>query len=185
MQNGTFENYNLTAKKVETNSFTVFAVEIGEQGRGRSLGRLTVPEGLKPKDLVKIGVTRSGKMRLWDTPEAQPVGYVIRLGNPITYKKGIHRAATTLYSPIEPIVLCEGSGAFGDAGKVGSWQEKILAVPFDWVGYFNGTFYHATYASMNRVPAEDWKDYLDSLPEDYSIKQVETAKGNTFGVPFK
>lgn len=138
--------YSNTTVEAEERTFdfgVIWQVALGEQGRGRKLLALTCPPGLvlnKGENLhLSIGMTRTGKPRIIvaDDPNiylllSSSGGYT-RRGDGRIYVPAIP-SERVLPEPAEGYKpLAQGNGADGDAGRIGTWDVVLLAVPQDGV----------------------------------------------------
>jgi len=150
---------------------TIPAILIGEEGRGRRLGVLPVQllpdtyaewqeNGYAYIHSAKVGTTKSGKPKLFQTEDADTtekcicvfrtqIGY--RGGNSHTGDRdgGMERdywgKERPTFHPFPGEILCEGIIAQGDAGRMGSGEQLVAVMPADTVfrtGY-SGRLYGA------------------------------------------
>ncbi len=110
----------------------VLAIVLGERGRGRVLTPVVVaPEALdndgRIAGPVRIGETRSGKPKIVRGDEP-PTAWVDRINTLTSYVRGAYGWVGRL--PGSGVsVIARGLGAFGDAGRVGTWGDYLLIVP--------------------------------------------------------
>lgn len=137
-----YSNVTVEAEERTFDFGTIWQVALGEQGRGRKLLALTCPPGLvlnKGENLhLSIGMTRTGKPRVIvaDDPQVylllSSYGGYTRRGDGQIYvparagERMLAAAPEDGYTP-----LAQGNGADGDAGRIGSWDVVLLAVPQD------------------------------------------------------
>lgn len=134
---------------------TIPAIIIGEEGRGRKLGVLPVqllPEQYKEWEekgctyifFGKIGTTKAGKPKLFQTEYADTtekcicvfrtmIGY--RGGNSHTgdrdggTEKDYWGEERPTFHPFPGEIICEGTIAQGDAGRMGSGEQLVAVMP--------------------------------------------------------
>jgi hypothetical protein len=117
---------------VKGQDMSVPAIVLGERGRGRVLAPIVVDPGVLDKDgfisgAVRIGETRSGKPKIVRGDEP-PTAWVDRINTLTSYVRGAYGWVGRL--PGSGVsVIARGLGAFGDAGRVGTWGDYLLIVP--------------------------------------------------------
>jgi hypothetical protein len=97
-------------------------IALGERGRGRREAIVPVPEqfhGLEP------GLTKSGQPRL-NACGAGGLGWIVRVKTLTSYIRGAC-GYVDLIGGASPEVIARGNGAFGDAGRIGTWVDLLLA----------------------------------------------------------
>jgi len=98
--------WNIEPYKVSTGFGEIDAVVLGEEGRGRK--RALVP------------ITKINKIN------AQ---WVVRLSAEGTYTRGTYGTVYVLTEDREKIKIIDfGVGAYGDAGRVGSWNDFLVSI---------------------------------------------------------
>ena len=98
--------WNIEPTKVSTGFGEIDAVLLGEEGRGRK--RALVP------------ITKINKIN------AQ---WVVRLSAEGTYTRGTYGTVYVLTKDREKIKIIDfGVGAYGDAGRIGSWMDFLVAI---------------------------------------------------------
>ena len=125
--------YNLSAKNIEVAGNKVPVIQLGESGRGRLLVSIPCPEGLQDGDTVQAlppqtkanGLKTKPSIKRSNDPEN---GWVARISTNGSYIRGA--CGNVSYDPTQPapIVIAKGYGAFGDAGRTGTWDDVILQV---------------------------------------------------------
>jgi hypothetical protein len=108
-------------------------LHLGEPGRGRHLTivpMVNVPEGVTALDHVRVGKTEGGVVLApCDGSCGDTRALVLVKGEP-TYRRGARYPAYqelwdgTLPQGVE--TLASGWGAWGDAGRLGEWEEALL-----------------------------------------------------------
>lgn len=123
--------HNIKPTKVQVADFTFFAVSLGEKGRGRSLVNVACPEQF---EFLEPGQTRTGKVRLIRSSSNK--GWIARISTEGAYVRGANGNVSISNDYVDKIkVLARGTGAFGAAGRVGSWDDVLLLSDSDnfWV----------------------------------------------------
>ena len=109
----------------------VKAVLLGEYGRGRMLFPVVVSEDIitngKINGEVTIGSTRSGKPKIIKAT-AEDKLWLDRVSTLTSYiRNGCGWVGALENSGITTIA--RGMGAFGDAGRIGEWDDVLISVP--------------------------------------------------------
>lgn len=136
------------------------AIIIGEEGRGRELGVLPVEllpdtyaewkeKGKTHIHFAKIGTTRAGKPKLFQTEDADTLEKCICVfRTEIGFRGGNSHTGDRFgdeFLPFPGEILCEGIIAQGQAGRMGSGRQLVAVMPEDIVfrtGY-SGRLYGA------------------------------------------
>jgi len=108
---------------------TMSIIELGESGRNRRL--VYVPyHAPDDAEFLEIGTTRSGRPKI--IKSESPEGWLAVVSGSGTYTRGTYGTAYCLESDKDKIQIIEyGKGAFGQAGRIGSWYEFLIAIPDD------------------------------------------------------
>jgi hypothetical protein len=152
---------------------------IGERGRGRYEVFVPVPEKLENTSISKglhekftIGTTKNGKPRLNTYDDGN---LFLILSSECRYTR---RGSGHIYEVTKELaeVIATANGADGDAGRIGSWDAKILKVKpgailrVIWGGYNYGiddTYYFVTSnGTVDEVNEKEIQDYFDSKDID-------------------
>ena len=125
--------YNLSAKNIEVAGNKIPVIQLGESGRGRLLFTVPCPEGLQDGDAVTAvpaqvranGLKTKPSIKGSNNPEN---GWVARISTDGSYIRGA--CGNISYDPgvSAPIVIAKGYGAFGDAGRTGTWDDVVVQV---------------------------------------------------------
>ena len=118
--------FNLVAREREFSFGVIPVIELGERGRGRWQEIIPCPLEIQTGEPVSLGVTRSGKPKIIRGGDGK--GWLARVSTLTAY---IRCALGTVYAPVESQVevVANGYGAFGLAGRVGTWFDYLLKVP--------------------------------------------------------
>ena len=130
-----YSNVGLVRQDKEMDWGTLTRFTVGEEGRGRKLMSLPVPQWLEKLEGEKlypdltIGETKTGRPRIVKGTDTRMFmilsaegGYTRRGDGVIYVRKGTYDKIKTLAS---------GNGADGDAGRVGFWMCACIEVPND------------------------------------------------------
>jgi hypothetical protein len=104
-------------------------VELGEEGRGRK--QMFIPfhaeEGL---DSYDIGQTKTGRIKIMTDRNTPPKkGWIAKLSGDGVYTRGTYGSVYILLEDKSNIEILEkGYGAFGIAGRIGSWNDFLVIV---------------------------------------------------------
>ncbi len=117
---------NIEPMNVDLSFGTISAVVLGEHGRGRS--RAVIPADVAPA--YTIGRTRIGNIRLNGTdPDLDPVRFVARINCDGPYTRGTRGWAGVMPEHVDLVrILAIGNGAFGDAGRIGTWYDYLVTI---------------------------------------------------------
>ena len=126
--------FNLTTEVIEVAGNKLSVIQLGEKGRGRLLVSIPCPKGLQDGDTVQAlppqtkanGLKTKPSIKGSDNPEN---GWVARISTNGSYIRGA--CGNISYDPTQPapIVIAKGYGAFGDAGRTGTWDDVVVQVP--------------------------------------------------------
>lgn len=119
--------FGINPKPVNIADFEISAVTLGEIGRGRKLVHVSCPKEFK---FLETGVTRTGKFRL--QPSTTPDGWVARVTTEGSYVRGANGNVSVHPGIADKIIVgAKGSGAFGEAGRTGQWDDLIFHTNLD------------------------------------------------------
>lgn len=175
---------DISEVKIESAGFSFFAISVGEKGRGRKLANLPVDNRCiedKGNGVVvraaDIGSTKSGKPKLFPEIKTDDTKCIVVFRTKIGYRGGNShtgdRKNTEAYElqfeefPGE--ILCQGTIAQGDAGRMGSGTQLVAIMPKGIVfrtGY-SGRLYgdpraHYYMFNGNEIIAVTWEQRQDS-----------------------
>lgn len=99
-------------------------VVLGERGRGR---KETFVPYHAPKDaqFLEIGASRSGKPKIIASPPSE--GWLAVVTGAGTYTRNTYGSVYVPNTMIDNVsVVAHGHGAYGDAGRIGGWEEFLI-----------------------------------------------------------
>lgn len=102
-------------------------IALGERGRGRY--EAVIPCGVKKDDKFgSIAKTKTGNPKI--IPSSSPEhGWLAVVSGSGTYTRGTYGTVYCQKEDVEKVqVLTLGNGAYGDAGKIGSWNEFLITI---------------------------------------------------------
>lgn len=114
------KTYNIKPEKTKIADFEIDAIALGEKGRGRS--QAIVPSPVS--ELLESGLSKTGKPRL-NTSKSN-LGWLFRISTEGSYVRGANgnvSVSPEIASQIK--LIAKGQGAFGDAGRTGTWDDII------------------------------------------------------------
>lgn len=123
--------YNIEAKKVQIADFEISAVSLGEHGRGRQLVNVACPEEFQ---YLEPGLTKNGRFRL--NASISDKGWIARINTESSYIRGANGNVSIASEYAEHVrVEARGYGAYGDAGRIGNWEDIIISTELEdfWV----------------------------------------------------
>jgi hypothetical protein len=109
-------------KNKEETLYSLEAIEMGEKGVGRKY--LLVPCPLN-FTYLQPGTTKSGKIRLCQSDSSD--GWIVHINAKGAYLRDA-RGRIKIQSGITYSLLEKAYGAFGIAGRVGSWDDVLISV---------------------------------------------------------
>ena len=127
--------YNLATVAIEVAGNKLSVIKLGEEGRGRTLFSVSCPEGVKDGDPVAAtlahiknnGLRTKPVIKRSNDPEN---GWVARITTSGSYIRGA--CGNVSYDPTQPVsvpvIVARGCGAFGDAGRTGTWDDIVVQV---------------------------------------------------------
>ena len=121
--------YNVEPKEEEFPWGVMRVVTLGERGRGRIYTIVPFQCEYNPSASdYEIGKTKSGKpkiIRTWEPSE----GYIAKISTLGDYVRGAHGELRLLKTNAPNVkIIASGLGAFGDAGRLGSWSDYLVTV---------------------------------------------------------
>lgn len=103
-------------------------VELGEEGRGRELVIIPFFGDIEKDKHYEIAPTRSGRSKIIKSDKETP-GWIAKLSASGCYTRGTQGSVYVMNEDIPKIEVLEmGWGAYGDAGRLGSWDEFLVVV---------------------------------------------------------
>ena len=130
--------YNLATAVIEVAGNKLSVIQLGEKGRGRLLVSIPCPEGLQDGDTVQALPPQTKANGLKTKPSIKKTSdtdtensWVARISTNGSYIRGA--CGNISYDPTQPVsvpvVVAKGYGAFGDAGRTGTWDDVVVQVP--------------------------------------------------------
>jgi len=102
-------------------------VTLGEKGRGRKYVYVPFQADTVEGDNFQIGSTQSGAPKIIRGEKSE--GYIAKLSGEGTYTRGTYGSVYIVNEDIDKIkILASGFGAYGDAGRVGEWNEFLVEI---------------------------------------------------------
>lgn len=117
------KTFNIQPRSVKIGEIEISAVILGEKGRGRTQAIVPCPENAS---VLEPGLSKTNRPRL--NPSSSNAGWLARISTEGSYVRGANgnvSAPPSMASMIQ--VVAKGNGAFGDAGRIGTWVDLILA----------------------------------------------------------
>ncbi len=137
-----YRTYNVFADRffpTKDSDIQVWAVLLGERGRGRELTPVVVDDRIVGEngtiaEYVSLGATRSGKPKLIPASHGNTASaWLARIYTNSGYLRNA-RGWVGVLPGSTVTVIAKGYGAFGDAGRIGRWQDILAIVPSNtWV----------------------------------------------------
>jgi hypothetical protein len=117
------KTYDLTPVEISIADYQIFGVSLGESGRGRKLTTIPCPKEFK---YLEPGLTKTGKPRL--NSSSSDKGWIARVSTSGAYIRGARgNVSVPTHLLGEFNVIAKGYGAFGDAGRTGTWDDLIFS----------------------------------------------------------
>ncbi len=114
-------------KKILKNGAEISALILGEMGRGRFEALIPAPDDITDGDLVSIGTTRTGRPRI--NRGGDDHGWLMRVSTKGAYiRGGVGSVMVPRPNADKVAVIAGGNGAFGDAGRIGYWDDLLISV---------------------------------------------------------
>ena len=120
------KTYNIDPQEIQIADFTMTAITLGEKGRGRVIVNVACPNEFT---FLEPGQTRSGKPRL--VASQNDSGWVARINTHGSYLRGASGNVSVSPEHNAVSVLAKGQGAFGAAGRGGTWDDIIVVSTLD------------------------------------------------------
>lgn len=126
--------YNLKSVKRTVADNVISVLELGESGRGRKLISVKCPEGIKDGDPVSLAkapanAAIAAKPKILCSDDGKGDLWLARISTEGAYIRGAYGYVS--YDPnvtYTPEVIAKANGAFGDAGRTGTWYDYLLVV---------------------------------------------------------
>lgn len=156
-------------------------ITVGQEGRGRRIVYVHAPENFTGSEPIEVASTRSGGVKLVHSKNYGTSNYwCAKISSAGTYTK---RTGGAIYTnDMSAEVLAYGNGAYGDAGRNGSWLEILVKIKdgsmirVEPIGGYktDNYFLHFTETEVIRVEANQMeihieKNNLDVKPTDFGI----------------
>ena len=161
---------------VEQRSFAwgdMYVVVLGEQGRGRKEVYIPYHAHIDCQ-LVELGSTKSGHVKI--VASQSNVGWLAVVSGRGVYTRGTYG---TVYVPpafVEKVkVVAYGYGAYGDAGRIGSWYEFLITVE-------DNTFLKIRPAGGSSKKARYWLYFDADVVRKISMEEMPLFC-DAFGIP--
>jgi hypothetical protein len=120
--------FNLKAKMVEVGGKEREAIALGENGRGRKLTLVKCAVGIQDGFLVTVKTPKPGMPGVVQIgPSSDSSGWLVRISTVGSYIRGADGNIKSLGGEGAQ-VIARGHGAFGDAGRTGTWDDLLIAV---------------------------------------------------------
>jgi len=152
-------------------------ITLGEKGRGRIYSIVPFQGEFDPEaGDYEIGTTKSGKPKIIRTGKPSP-GYIAKISTYGDYIRGGHGELRLLKFNAKNVkMVTAGLGAFGDAGRLGSWSDYLLEIkpPYPVVFYVIPTRlknYYLVFLTDNVYKV--YKEELSSFEEATGIRIPE------------
>ena len=102
-------------------------VTLGEKGRGRKYFYVPFQADTVEGDDFQIGITQSGAPKIIRGEKSE--GWIAKLSGEGTYTRGTYGSVYVVNEDIDKVkVIASGFGAYGDAGRVGEWNEFLVEI---------------------------------------------------------
>lgn len=153
------KTYNIEPTNVDVGGdFSYHALSLGERGRGRNIVNVACPETF---EFLDVGQTKSGRSRLVTSSESS--GWIARICTNGGYKRGASGNVSVPPDTHPHIqVIARGQGAFGIAGRVGSWDDILFSSLEEnlWVRVrpSRGDAYVLIFSESSKVTKVDYQD---------------------------
>lgn len=172
--------YNIVPKEIQIAGGPVQVLTLGESGRGRELKIIKVDA---QTENVSVKVCGTSSLKIVDTENVDGM-WLARISTEGAY---IRNALGACYIPKDQIgqvrVLARGYGAFGDAGRIGTWYDYLLSVATGTLIKVKRTRYaaywlHFTEDNVKRIKREELDIYLDmqGIPLIEDVIRIESEE---------
>jgi len=148
-------------------------IVLGEEGSGRK--RVIIPfhaSYLEDATDYEIGITRRGAPKIIRTGKSSE-GWIARIDTYYTYTRGTYGRYEIVSGDVKEIAL--GYGAFGDAGRLGQWDDALITVEpefpavikvFPSGGRYKVRPYYLVFYEdkVDKVQEDEWDVYREEVP---------------------
>lgn len=169
--------HNITVSEVKINDFSFTALTLGEKGRGRVLVNVACPQKF---EYLEIGTTKQGKPRLNASKSSK--GWLARISTHGAYIRGATGNVSTNPEIAEKIkVIARGKGAFGDAGRTGTWDDILILTELEnfWlrVKPTRGDAYLLIFnqEKVTKISYEDLDIFVENTDIDIDVMESTTS----------
>ena len=169
--------YNLNAKEIELSFGKISALVLGERGRGRWQVIVPAPKDIKDGSGVCIGKTKTGKNKIVFCDDKK--GWLARVSTEGRYVRGA--TGFIKANPAKVKIIEAGNGAYGDAGRLGTWKDYLLQIEDNTFVYVKPTRastvspYYLYFSKDNvyRVEREELDIFLDNMDIEFDEDKME------------
>ena len=120
--------FNLKTTTVTLPTGDKSVISLGEDGRGRKQSLILCPAGLQDGDPVSLNVPRLGRPSI-STGNDPSGGWLARISTSGAYIRGANGNVRVLNGREKLVTpVAYGYGAFGAAGRTGTWQDWLLVL---------------------------------------------------------
>lgn len=120
--------YNLNTVQHTASFGVVDVIGLGEEGRGRKLTLVNCPKGIGDREDVTLFAPKVGKPKITLGRDNSPC-WLMRLSTEGAYIRGANGNVRVLKGQEDRVsVVARGQGAFGDAGRTGTWDDLLVQV---------------------------------------------------------
>ncbi|MEB3214498.1 MAG: hypothetical protein VKL39_24330 [Leptolyngbyaceae bacterium] len=99
------------------------SIVLGEEGRNRKRVLVRVQEGLDPERPVKVFAPKVG-LPLVSQDDVVDGRALVRISTEGRYQRGAVGSVCVLDG--DPVLVAQGKGAYGDAGRIGEWTDSLI-----------------------------------------------------------
>jgi hypothetical protein len=126
------KTWNIIPKNITVAGETQSVVTLGENGRGRQIKQVPCPASFEFLEPTAQNPNSSIKTRVKLLSSASEKGWVARVSTESSYIRGANGYVSTTPEFAKEIrVVALGNGAFGDAGRTGTWDDIIICTEMD------------------------------------------------------
>jgi len=127
--------YNLKAVEKTLAGRTVSVISLGEEGRGRQLTAVPCTIGIENNSIVLVtlsetktsGIVTKPRIALLPNTSETVKLWCARISTSGAYIRGAQGNVSSNTKDV--ILVAKGTGAFGDAGRTGDWDDVLVLVP--------------------------------------------------------